>query len=318
MLCFLPFCLSTELNAQQPVITPTPERMHQIAQSFSKDQRFMGAVLVATGDRVWLSRGYGLANVEWQIANRPEGKFRLGSITKQFTAALVMLLQEDGKLDITQPIGRYLPDAPKTWEKITVVDLLRQSSGIPNFTDTEAFHDWSMSPHDWPKEYVGVLDKPLLFAPGAQFRYSNSNYEILGVLIEKVTGQHYGDLLRHHIFDPLGMRNTGLDMDGLILAERVEGYERDGNNLHTVRTESMTVPWAAGSLYSTVSDLLLWEHALFGGKVLHADSLRALWRQGAACGFLTRYDHAIQRRLRLWLDGLWERGRQRSRRDARR
>jgi CubicO group peptidase (beta-lactamase class C family) len=201
-------------------------------------------------------------------------------LTKQFTATLVMLLQHDWKLNVTDPVSKYLPDSPKSWEKITLANLLGHTSGIPNFTNDKKFGEWSASAHT-PAELIAFFrDKPLDFEPGAKFDYSNSNYEVLGVVIEKVSGKAYRQLLRERIFDPLGMKDTGLDDDELILPKRAEGYTPSPVGIVVARSESMTVPWAAGSMYSTTGDLLKWEHGLFGGKVLSDASSKAMTNPG--------------------------------------
>jgi CubicO group peptidase (beta-lactamase class C family) len=221
-----------------------------------------------------------MADLEWGNADTPDVKFRLGSLTKQFTATLVLLLQEDGKLKVDDPVSKYLPDAPKTWEKITLANLLGHTSGIPSFTDMKEFGVWRMSPHTTDEELALFRDKPLDFEPGSKFAYSNSNFEVLGAVIEKVSGKKYRDLLRERIFDPLGMKDSGLDTDELILPKRAQGYMPGPGGLVLARSESMTVPWAAGSIYSTTGDLLKWEHGLFGGKVLSGDSLKAMTTPG--------------------------------------
>jgi CubicO group peptidase (beta-lactamase class C family) len=256
------------------------ERLGEVAKSYTAGNAFMGTVLVAEGDRILLDQGYGMADLEWNIPNAPEVKFRLGSLTKQFTATLVLLLQQDGKLHIEDPVGKYLPDAPKSWEKITLVNLLGHTSGIPNFTNDKEFGAWGMSKHTTAEEIAFFRDKPLEFEPGSKFAYSNSNYEVLGAVIEKVSGEKYGDLLHKRIFQPLGMQDTGLDTDELILPKRAQGYSPGKDGLVHARSESMTVPWAAGSIYSTTGDLLRWERALFGGKVLNDASLTAMTTAG--------------------------------------
>ena len=256
------------------------ERLDTIAKSYTAGNAFMGAVLVVEGDRTLLDKGYGSANLEWDIPNAPDVRFRLGSLTKQFTAALVLLLQQDGKLRIEDPVGKYLPDAPKAWEKITLANLLGHTSGIPNFTSDKAFETWSMSAHTHAEEIAFFRDKPLDFEPGSKYAYSNSNYEVLGVVIESVSKKDYGPLLRERLFEPLGMASTGLDMDELILPKRAQGYQPAAVGLSHARSESLTVPWAAGSLYSTTGDLLRWERGLFGGKVLDEASLKAMTTAG--------------------------------------
>jgi CubicO group peptidase (beta-lactamase class C family) len=259
---------------------PVSARLGEVATSYTPHNAFMGSVLVVNGDQVLLNKGYGSASLEWAIPNSPESKFRLGSLTKQFTATLVLLLQQDGKLNIADPVSKYLTDAPTAWEKITLANLLGHTSGIPNFTNDKNFTVWAQSPHSVEEELAFFKDKPLDFEPGSKFDYSNSNFEVLGAVIEKVSGKKYGDLLRERIFDPLGMKDTGLDADDLVLPKRAEGYMPGKDGLVVARSESMSVPWAAGSLYSTTGDLLKWEQALFGGKVLSADSLKLMTTAG--------------------------------------
>jgi len=255
-------------------------RLDQVASFYSGKNTFMGTVLVAGRDRILLNKGYGMANLEWQIPNAPDVKFRLGSMTKQFTAALILLLQEQGKLNIEDPVSKYLPDMPKAWGKITLAELLGHTSGIPEVLETRGFFAWAMTPHTPEEELALVRDRPLDFDPGSKFAYSNSNFVVLGFVIEKVSGKKYGDLLRKRILDPLGLKDTGLDMDGLILPKRAQGYMPAEDGLVTASGPSMSVPWAAGSMYSTTGDLLKWEHGLFLGKVLSANSLKLMTTPG--------------------------------------
>ena len=280
LLCAVCF-VACEIGAAQAIDdAATKARLEQVATSYSAKNAFMGTVLVAKGDQILLNRGYGMANLEWEIPNAPDVKFRLGSMTKQFTATLVLLLQEEGKLKIEDPVSKYLPNTPKTWEKITLAELLGHTSGIPEVLATKGFPAWAMSAHT-PEEDLGLVrDEPLDFNPGGKFAYSNSNFVALGLVVEKVSGKKYGDLLRERILEPLGMKDTGLDMDGLILPKRAEGYVPGGDGLVAASGPSMSVPWAAGSMYSTTGDLLKWERGLFGGKVLSADSLKLMTTAG--------------------------------------
>jgi CubicO group peptidase (beta-lactamase class C family) len=266
--------------AQNPGDAQVRARLEQVADSYTANNAFMGAVLVTDGDQVLLDKGYGMAVLEWNIPDTPDTKFRLGSVTKQFTAALVLLMQQDGKLNIDDPVSKYLPDAPKAWEKITLANLLGHTSGIPNFTSFKEFGAWAASAHTWDEEYAFFKDKPLDFEPGSKFAYSNSNFEVLGGILEKVSGEKYGNLLRERIFGPLGMNDSGLDSDDLLLQKRAEGYMPGPKGLRVARSESMSVPFSAGSIYSTTGDLLKWEQGLFEGKVLSADSLKSMTTPG--------------------------------------
>jgi CubicO group peptidase (beta-lactamase class C family) len=236
--------------------------------------------MVMEGDKVLLNRGYGVANLDWAIPNAPDVKFRIGSVTKQFTAALVLLLQQDGKLALSDLISKFLPDGPRAWSKITVSDLLRHTSGIPDFTHDPRFPVWSASPRTPTEIFALVADKPLDFPTGSKFAYSNTNYEVLGAIIETVSGKSYGALMKSRLLDPLGLHDTGLDADDLVLAHRALGYAEHVGGWTYARSESLTVPWAAGAMYSTTGDLARWTRALHGGKVLSADSLAEMTRAG--------------------------------------
>jgi CubicO group peptidase (beta-lactamase class C family) len=266
--------------AQESNMEAVKVRLDQVASSYTAGNAFMGSVLVASGNDILLNRGYGMADLEWGAPDSPDVKFRLGSLTKQFTAALVLLLQEDGKLRIDDPIGKYLPSVPKSWETITLAELLRHTSGIPDFTHDKNFGTWSQSPHSVEEKLAFFRDQPLHFEPGSNFEYSNSNYEVLGAVIEKVVGEPYGELLRKRIFMPLSMKDSGLDTDQLILPKRAQGYMVAQEGLVRARSESMSVPWAAGSIYSTTGDLLRWERGLFNGKILSETSLNAMMTPG--------------------------------------
>jgi CubicO group peptidase (beta-lactamase class C family) len=255
----LALCLTSNhrvVAAQNVSEASLRERLEQIANSHTADNTFMGSVLVARGNKILLNKGYGKASLERNIPNDPDTKFRIGSLTKQFTAALVLLLQQDGNLRIEDPVRKYLPDAPESWDKITLIELLGHNSGIPEIQSDPRFRSWAMSPHTHAEELALFKDRPLNFEPGSKNEYSNSNYLVLGAVIEKVTGEDYGTLLRNRIFKPLGMNASGVDKDGLVLPKRAQGYNNDNGRLVPAPSESMSVPWSAGSIYSTANDLL--------------------------------------------------------------
>ncbi len=273
-------CLALSLLSLQPALAQstrqTLPRMQQVIANYVDNKTFMGSVLVAEGEEVLLSQGYGFADIEWKIPNVPAAKFRIGSITKQFTAACVLLLEERGKLKLTDPIKDYLPDAPAVWEKVTLYNLLTHTSGIPNFTSGPVWDAYKQTPHT-PDETIALFrNRPLDFVPGEKFAYSNSNYILLGRIIEQVSGLSYDQFLKANVLTPLDMGDTGVDRDTAILPERVQGYDPvPGGFAHAV-SASMTIPYAAGFLYSTTGDLLKWEEGLFGGKVLSAASLKTM------------------------------------------
>lgn len=264
--------LASACLAQDKPQTEMVPRMEQIVQSYVPKQ-FMGSVLVAENGKILLDKGYGFANLEWQVPNTPTTKFRLGSITKQFTAASILLLEERGKLKVEDPVKKYMPDTPAAWDKVTIFHLLTHTSGIPSFTsfpDYESKQTQTMTPQqlvDW------FRDKPLEFEPGTKWNYSNSGYVLLGYLIEKISGQSYADFVQQNIFTPLGMKNSGYDSNSALIEHRAAGYSPGKDGPQNAGFVNMTVPLSAGGLYSTTEDLLRWEEGLFGGKVLKPESL---------------------------------------------
>jgi CubicO group peptidase (beta-lactamase class C family) len=261
--------------------------MQQVIANYVDNRTYMGAVLVAEDAKVLLNQGYGFADLEWNIPDTPKGRFRIGSLTKQFTAACILLLAEHGKLKLDDPIKTYLPDAPPAWDKVTLYNLLTHSSGIPNFTGGPAWDAYKWNPHT-PDETITLFrNRPLDFAPGEKFAYSNSNYILLGRIIEKASGLSYEQFLQENILCPLGMRDTGVDHDTAILPQRVRGYNPVPGGFAHALSSSMTIPYAAGFLYSTTDDLFKWEQGLFGGKVLSAASLKKMttpYKGGYAMG----------------------------------
>jgi CubicO group peptidase (beta-lactamase class C family) len=254
--------------------------MDQVVRYYVDIQQFMGTVLVARGDEVVFSKAYGSANLEWNVPNTLDAKFRIGSMTKQFTAAAVLLLEERGKLTLDDPIKRYYPQAPASWDGITLRHLLGHTSGIPNYTNTPDFGRMSA----WratPAELVArVQNLPLEFEPGAQMRYSNTGYVLLGMAIEKAAGTGYAAFLKQNIFDPLGMADSGYDDNSLVLRHRAAGYSPGPGGIINAMHVDMSTPFAAGALYSTAPDLLRWEHGLFGGKVISQASLQKMTTRG--------------------------------------
>jgi CubicO group peptidase (beta-lactamase class C family) len=199
-------------------------RMDQIVQSYVTAKQFMGTVLVARNGQVLVDNGYGYSDLEWQIPDSPETKFRLGSMTKQFTAADILLLEERAKLSTDDLVKKYMPDAPAAWNKITIYNLLTHTSGIPNFTSFPDYHSSEGTPATPAQLVARFRDKPLDFQPGEQWSYSNSGYVLLGYLIEKISGQTYQNFIEENFFKPLGMNDSGYDSNSAIIVHRASGY----------------------------------------------------------------------------------------------
>ena len=241
--------------------TPVQNAMAYMAAT-TKHNAFMGTVLVAKDGKVLFSNGYGFANAEHNVPNTPDTKFRLGSLTKQFTAVAILQLEEQGKLKVTDPACNYLPNCPDTWKPITIHQLATHTSGLFNFTEDPDHARASVLPSPPSQTLEKIRNKPLDFPPGTQFGYSNSGYAALALIIEKASGLPYPQYLDKHVFTPAGMQNSGHDSHTLVLPNRATGYSGSGQTLHHAPYVDMSNPIGAGDLYSTVQDLLLWDQAL--------------------------------------------------------
>jgi CubicO group peptidase (beta-lactamase class C family) len=239
-----------------------------------------GAVLVARGGTVLVSKGYGLADEESHSPNTPQTRFRIGSNTKQFTAMAILILQDRGRLNVHDLLCNYVPDCSPAWQPITLFHLLTHTSGIPNYTDFPDFPSFI----DAPVTVEGLIERfrfrPLDFTPGTQWEYSNSGYVLLGSIIERLSGQSYAQFLEQNIFAPLGMTSTGYDVNDPPTPSHAAGYLSPG--VKPVHFD-MSEVYAAGALYSTVEDLYLWDQALLAGRLVSPESLRAMTTAQVPC-----------------------------------
>ncbi len=231
-----------------------------------KAGRFDGTVVVADGGEVIYERGFGEADRSWGIPNAPNTRFRIASLTKQFTAALVLQLVEAGEIALDAPVTHYLPDYPAAQgDRVTVHHLLSHTSGIPEHLGLPGFDDMKRRPFA-PDSFLAVFSGlPLDFEPGSQFRYSNSNYYLLGVIIEHVTGQPFAAALRERLLAPLGLEDTGYDDGATVIDRLARGYTRVGAGYEHAAYFDPSVPYAAGMMYSTARDLVTWTQALHRG-----------------------------------------------------
>lgn len=284
------------LTLQTGIAQTKAEKFDALMKQIYENGQFNGSVLVAQNGKVIFKNGYGMANMEWDIPNAPDTKFRLGSITKQFTSMLILQLVQQGKLKLDGKITDYLPDYPKkTGDKITIHHLLTHTSGIPGYTEFPGFFQ-NMSrnpstPTDFVKQFA---DSALLFEPGTRWSYSNSAYFLLGVIIEKLTGESYERVLQKNILDPVGMKNTGYDRHETILAKRASGYERNPLGTLNAAYLDMSLPYAAGSLYSTVEDLYLWDQALYTDKLLSAELKAVMFKPHFRANPVVHYAYGWQ------------------------
>lgn len=238
-----------------------------------KDKRFSGVILVTKDGKPIYEKACGMANYELSVPNTMNMKFEIGSMTKQFTAASIMMLVEQKKLDLQDPINKYIIDYPDG-DKITIHHLLTHTSGIPNYLDDPNFN---------PKKFYSTedliatfKDKPLNFKTGDTFQYSNSNYVLLGYIIEKISNQPYEEFITSNIINPLGLTNTGFVHDSPIVKNRASGYEFVKGSLENAMYYDKSLSYATGDLYSDVYDLAKWHQALFSNKLLTDSSVEKM------------------------------------------
>jgi CubicO group peptidase (beta-lactamase class C family) len=270
--------LVLSLVASTSLAADRAAELDAIAASYYRSGEPGAAVLVTKDGEVLLRKGYGLAEMELSVPIEPDMVFRIGSVTKQFTAAAILLLEQRGKLSVDDDIRKHLPDYPTAGRTIRIEHLLTHTSGIRSYTDMPAF--WERMREDLTvDELIATFrDEPLGFEPGEKYAYNNSGYVLLGAIIEKASGKSYEAFLRENIFEPLGMSRTYYGSASRIIPGRAQGYAGANGEFANAEYLSMTLPYAAGSLLSTVDDLSKWDRALYGTDLLSRASLEAWWK----------------------------------------
>jgi CubicO group peptidase (beta-lactamase class C family) len=241
---------------------------------------FNGTALIARGGQVVYERSFGLANREWGIPNDSRTKFELGSITKQFTALLILQFVNEGKIKLDGHVSEYLSWYRRdTGNRVTIHHLLSHTSGIPEFLAEPGFLEGPASRHRYGVKQFAIehCSDDLQFEPGTRFGYSNSGYFLLGVILEQVSGETYESLLNQRIFGPLGMKDSGYTRSEPVLANRAAGYERTASGLSNARYYDMSIPFSAGAIYSTARDLYLWDETLYTNRLLPQNLQRLLF-----------------------------------------
>ncbi|KAI8819765.1 beta-lactamase/transpeptidase-like protein [Fimicolochytrium jonesii] len=289
-------------------------------EAHAQKRHYSGAVLVAKGSgrddqEVLFSKAYGLANREWDVPNTIDTKFRIGSVTKQFTAAAVLRLVEQGKLDLDAPMSTYLSSPVFPADKgdiLTAFLLLTHQSGLPNCTDLPEYESAiARKLHAAPVDTLAYFkDLPFEFEPGTKVAYSNSNYQVLTVLIETVSGEGWVDVLRKEVLEPLGLNDTGVEVSSKLLKHRASGYELEDGKIQNASYVDMGFPLGAGAMYSTVGDLHRWTVALAEpGRLLSQKSLDRMYNVPAVfpdpknentwwgCGLMCEMDATGLRRI---------------------
>lgn len=275
----------TQADAQSPTIKTDVEIGSWVGDYMAnavKFDHFSGAVLIARNGKPIHLKAYGMANEELGVPNDVNTKFRVGSVSKQFTAAAIMQLHERGKLDINTSVCKYIDGCPEVWKPVTIKHLLNHTSGIVNFTRLPAASgNFLLLPQTHASILATFRDLPLESPPGEAYNYNNSGYYLLGLIIEKASDSTYSEYLRKNIFEPLAMADTGLDDQGVVLKNRASSYRKGSDFIfYNAHHANMQILFSIGGLYSTVGDLLKWEQAFSTNKLLQTATIKETFTPG--------------------------------------
>ncbi len=270
---FFVLLLGTATYAQQKSLN---EWMDAYVQKLAPNQHFRGNILAVQDGRVVLEKSYGLAVEGWKIPNSSKTRFELASVSKQFTAAAILQLEDSQKISVDDPIAKYYKDAPRAWQDITIHQLLTHTSGLPN-NEIKDFSKGIATPYTLDELILTFRNRPLAFAPGTKWAYTNTEYYLLAWLIEHISGETYGDYLAHHIFEPLKMTHSGFASTLAIIPDMAEGYTVDHGQLRLKDYFDRSLEIGAGGIYTTTGDMMLWNKALDAPGFLSAHSLELMF-----------------------------------------
>ena len=269
-------CLCASLVAVLPASPAArADQVDNYLKSQMQQHRIPGLTLKIIRDgRAIKTAAYGLANIELRVPAKPETVFEIGSVTKQFTAAGILLLAQEGKLSVDDKISRHLKDTPEAWANVTIRLLLTHTSGIKSYTGLDGFQLWRHLTQD---QFIKAIGKePMEFQPGDSWKYCNTGFSLVGYIIENVSGENYWDFMGERVFKPLGMQATTNRRPSLIVPNRAAGYEQT-NQVWINRDSDLTDVFSAGAIVSTVGDLAKWNAALDGDRLLHAAGKAEMW-----------------------------------------
>lgn len=257
-------------------VSAQADEVDKYVRAIMRERHIPGAAIAVIKDgRIVKAEGYGLANVELNVPATKETVFEIGSISKQITAAAIMMLVEEGKINVDEKISKYLPNTPESWSKVTVRNLLTHTSGIKSYTGIAS--GFELTKRLKRDDFIKAIGSyPLEFEPGERYIYSNSGYNLLGFIIESVRGESYWDFVQKRIFKPLGMNKTANRDPQFIVPDRADGYEWENNKL-VGRDYDLTDVFSAGAIVSTVVDLAKWDAALRGETLLKKESKAQIW-----------------------------------------
>jgi D-alanyl-D-alanine carboxypeptidase len=239
-------------------------------------KHFRGIIVAERNGQVLVGKSYGAAVEEWQIPNSLETKFEIASLSKQFTAAVILQLVDSGKLNVDDPVSKYYPESPSSWKGMTIHHLLTHTSGLPE-NAWENFYKGKCAPYTTNEQVKTFRDRPLGFQPGSSWKYRNTEYYLLAFIIEKLSGESYAAYLAHHIFEPLKMTHSGFPTMAAIVPQMAEGYSHEGSTLQRREYFDRSMETGAGGIYTTAEDLLRWNKALDSPGLLSAYALELMF-----------------------------------------
>ena len=253
-------------------VAPALQPVDAWLASQSEEDRFSGVVLAAKGDQILLRKGYGYANRSWNTPFTPTAKFQIASLTKQFTSAAILKLQDDGVLTVDDPVCRWIKPCPDAWAPVTLHHLMTHTAGVREVIRRGDYPVTSRRVQTPAEQTAASAALPLDFPPGTQYRYSNGGYQLLGDVIERASGKTYAEYLRTAFFEPLGMQNTGYEDGRTVHPELAQGYDWQDGRVVRPLFRDPSVIFSAGGLYSTADDLRTWTRALHSGRAISAQA----------------------------------------------
>jgi len=283
--------------------TSFEKRADLLVSSYAASNRFWGTVLVAKNGHVEFEKPYGIAHIEWDVRTPIDAKYEIASLTKAFTAMAIVQLEAAGKLKTSDHVAKYYVQAPSDWNRITIEELLTHTSGLPN-NELRDFNKGIAVAYT-PDELIATFrDRPLKFTPGTDWSYTNTEYYLLAYIIEKVSGEKYGAYLAHHIFEPLGMKNSGFVPTTAVVSHLAQGYAHDAAVFRQRDYFDRSLEIGAGGVYSTVSDMLRWSQALESSTLVPASYMLQIFtaknKGDYGYGWFVTSDHDGPR---IWHEG---------------
>jgi CubicO group peptidase (beta-lactamase class C family) len=253
------------------------DQIDKYLEAYTKLWAFSGSIAAVKDGEILFKKAYGYANIEHKVENNTDTKYKIWSITKQFTAAAILMLEERGLLKVEDSFKKYFPNLDNLNPQVTIHHLLTHTSGVFNYSNLPDSHKTFQRTHHKKSDLIEMFaSKALDFEPGTQWNYSNTGYYLLGMLIEKLSGKTYSEFLTENIFLPLGMLNTGVDDEKKIIPNKASGYYLNGNDLIHCNYINMNLTLSSGAMYSTVEDLLIWNQALNSDKLLSRGSIEKM------------------------------------------